>query len=885
MVEPSLLLVLDKLSDGSRHCTRKHWLSNRLVTDSPTPVRTSTFVPEKRLADKEHNSSIANNRVRKCDGITLYFEGHSLTLRVSDILSSIDKSQVPMSLLCFTHGIVSLDFTKQQYENVMKLGPNRILPYRPVRKCSHPRIRLMTGQFSTLEQYSCATTTPDDANSLGSGELVGVKTLLLSELFVKRRSLKLEEVGVPSKVEVIVAGWDATDLSSIGQRTGEQRNWWVFEPSLCGVSCYHMGPIHTSRLIKVVSLPKDCFKILVIAVNRLPLAILRDRVTRILVALSSSECFRITKADPYHLQLPRSYNNPFRPITCPQLSEEYNVVIIITTTTTTKHPKSIKHCHNIKSSSYSLSSRTKEAMAIECSSHASNYFKTHHRVVLHSINSIKKRGSYSHPSTSAIKLSCSATAGSVRTGLDYQLSPVQTTVRVIHTPKYAAGFPPSRLVECKSENNTDGQGRRKTVSLRRFFSTNSQSALAIWQKSISIFVSNIPMFNKATAIKQCKSSRSTTLGILSDEIEVFTYSHEDGTPEFVKMKKTVIQRSVHTVTTDYLLREREKKHKTNDHSVNNTGVNKSKVSNAVRSNRRSLFTFDRMLRRFEKHIPKINLASKRSHVACSIFRARLIKSDTLMRDSKRHLPSLLDNAFRPIAVAERLARNTTSWLQLPGGGVINYGKLVLKYRFTEANQTTVVKNLEMPSWKTSFLDSPRTVLPFFGAHQEENLHLTYFMHSGYQTEVKEWNQDIFGRVVLGPESIGKADLDSAQVGNMCCELPCPLGHSKMFQDLPRQTSRRCSAISTAQNPLYGKKEKHWTRISLLLELLSGASPLVEPRTSDMRGKYVTTTPTAHVGRICISTSEQAIVFTLERCAGWPDDSNDNPVTVLVVWID
>ncbi|KAG5447107.1 hypothetical protein CSKR_200399 [Clonorchis sinensis] len=103
-----------------------------------------------------------------------------------------------------------------------------------------------------------------------------------------------------------------------------------------------------------------------------------------------------------------------------------------------------------------------------------------------------------------------------------------------------------------------------------------------------------------------------------------------------------------------------------------------------------------MLRRFEKHIPKINLASKRSHVACSIFRARLIKSDTLMRDSKRHLPSLLDNAFRPIAVAERLARNTTSWLQLPGGGVINYGKLVLKYRFTEANQTTVVKNLEMP---------------------------------------------------------------------------------------------------------------------------------------------------------------------------------------------
>ncbi|KER27929.1 hypothetical protein T265_05133 [Opisthorchis viverrini] len=47
--------------------------------------------------------------------------------------------------------------------------------------------------------------------------------------------------------------------------------------------------------------------------------------------------------------------------------------------------------------------------------------------------------------------------------------------------------------------------------------------------------------------------------------------------------------------------------------------------------------------------------------------------------------------------------------------------------------------------------------------------------------------------------------------------------------------------------------RHWTRVLLLLELISSAYPMAvpgfEPRTSDMRGERVTTTPPTHVGRI------------------------------------
>ncbi|KER26348.1 hypothetical protein T265_06393 [Opisthorchis viverrini] len=46
--------------------------------------------------------------------------------------------------------------------------------------------------------------------------------------------------------------------------------------------------------------------------------------------------------------------------------------------------------------------------------------------------------------------------------------------------------------------------------------------------------------------------------------------------------------------------------------------------------------------------------------------------------------------------------------------------------------------------------------------------------------------------------------------------------------------------------------RHWTRVSLLLELISSAYPMAvpgfEPRTSDMRGERVSTTLPTHVGR-------------------------------------
>ncbi|GAA55189.1 hypothetical protein CLF_107108 [Clonorchis sinensis] len=53
--------------------------------------------------------------------------------------------------------------------------------------------------------------------------------------------------------------------------------------------------------------------------------------------------------------------------------------------------------------------------------------------------------------------------------------------------------------------------------------------------------------------------------------------------------------------------------------------------------------------------------------------------------------------------------------------------------------------------------------------------------------------------------------------------------------------------------VHTKQGKHWTRVSLLLGLISSAYPVAlpgfEPRTSDMRGERVTTTPPTHVGRL------------------------------------
>ncbi|KAG5455076.1 hypothetical protein CSKR_104585 [Clonorchis sinensis] len=57
-----------------------------------------------------------------------------------------------------------------------------------------------------------------------------------------------------------------------------------------------------------------------------------------------------------------------------------------------------------------------------------------------------------------------------------------------------------------------------------------------------------------------------------------------------------------------------------------------------------------------------------------------------------------------------------------------------------------------------------------------------------------------------------------------------------------------------------KGEKHWTRVSLLLELISSAYPVavtgVEPRTADMRGERVTANPPTHVRRWCVRLIEQ-----------------------------
>ncbi|KER22198.1 hypothetical protein T265_09651 [Opisthorchis viverrini] len=61
------------------------------------------------------------------------------------------------------------------------------------------------------------------------------------------------------------------------------------------------------------------------------------------------------------------------------------------------------------------------------------------------------------------------------------------------------------------------------------------------------------------------------------------------------------------------------------------------------------------------------------------------------------------------------------------------------------------------------------------------------------------------------------------------------------------------------------KQKNLARIELISSAYPMAVPGFEPRIPDMRGERVVTTPPTHVGRIWIFTSEQANVFTLERC--------------------
>ncbi|KER27046.1 hypothetical protein T265_13874, partial [Opisthorchis viverrini] len=80
--------------------------------------------------------------------------------------------------------------------------------------------------------------------------------------------------------------------------------------------------------------------------------------------------------------------------------------------------------------------------------------------------------------------------------------------------------------------------------------------------------------------------------------------------------------------------------------------------------------------------------------------------------------------------------------------------------------------------------------------------------------------------------------------------------------------------------------KHWTRVSLLLELTSSAYPMAvsrfEPRTSDMRGKRVTTT---HHQRTLdaseLSRLNRRTCSHLSDVIGVPDSSNDDPFVTLL----
>ncbi|KER33219.1 hypothetical protein T265_00907 [Opisthorchis viverrini] len=87
------------------------------------------------------------------------------------------------------------------------------------------------------------------------------------------------------------------------------------------------------------------------------------------------------------------------------------------------------------------------------------------------------------------------------------------------------------------------------------------------------------------------------------------------------------------------------------------------------------------------------------------------------------------------------------------------------------------------------------------------------------------------------------------------------------------------------------QEKHWTRVSLLLELVSSTYPMTvpgfEPRRSDMRGECETTTPPTHVGRDACEFSRlnRPTRSHLSDVIRVPNSSNDDPATVLVMTID
>ncbi|KAG5451889.1 hypothetical protein CSKR_111264 [Clonorchis sinensis] len=74
--------------------------------------------------------------------------------------------------------------------------------------------------------------------------------------------------------------------------------------------------------------------------------------------------------------------------------------------------------------------------------------------------------------------------------------------------------------------------------------------------------------------------------------------------------------------------------------------------------------------------------------------------------------------------------------------------------------------------------------------------------------------------------------------------------------------------------------KHCTRVSQILELISSAYPVAvpgfEPRTSDMRGERVTTTPPTHASEF--SRLNRRTCPRLSDVTGAPDSSNDDPMS-------
>ncbi|KER25421.1 hypothetical protein T265_07103 [Opisthorchis viverrini] len=70
---------------------------------------------------------------------------------------------------------------------------------------------------------------------------------------------------------------------------------------------------------------------------------------------------------------------------------------------------------------------------------------------------------------------------------------------------------------------------------------------------------------------------------------------------------------------------------------------------------------------------------------------------------------------------------------------------------------------------------------------------------------------------------------------------------------PTPASRFPLSRLSQPTSLIPKEGKHWTRVSVLLELISSGYPMAvlgfELRKSDVRSERVTTVPPAHVGRI------------------------------------